>query len=104
MTAAATTMSFEFQRSAPDLASRIVGFAERRDSGLLGPAVELPKQYALLQFILAGRYSVADAAESAWTLVPGAALWGATYAPCLGRHDAPLHVFVVILTHRAAGE
>jgi AraC-like DNA-binding protein len=86
-----------------DLAPFVQAFVERRDSGRLGGAIELPDPSPLLQFVIGADYEMRrHTGDDAFAPVPAVALWGPTAAVWEARVAGSVHVYCVVLTHLGA--
>jgi AraC-like DNA-binding protein len=86
-----------------DLAPFVQAFVERRDSGQLGGAIELPDPSPLLQFVIGADYELRrHHGGDAFAPVPAVALWGPTAAVWEARVVGSVHVYCVVLTHLGA--
>lgn len=86
------TTTFQFRRAPRDLEPWVIGFAERRDTGICPLAQELPVPNPMIQIMLGGDYLIREQP------VPRAALWGPAVSPAPSRTEAPARVFIVVLT------
>ncbi len=86
-----------------DLTPFVQAFVERRDTGQLGGAIELPDPSPLLQFVIGADYELRrHNGGGAFAPVPPVALWGPTAAVWEARVAGPVHVYCVVLTHLGA--
>lgn len=84
----------------PDLRPFVTAFIERRDAAPLAGMRELPVPTPLIQIMLGADIHMTDGATGG--VAPRAALWGPSSTSSRSRTEAPLHVFVAVLTLRGA--
>lgn len=92
--------ALETRPVSPDLKPFVTAFIERRDAVVLTGMRELPTPASLIQVMLGGDFRFVRTDEPA--VAPRAGLWGPSSTAPYSRADAPLHVFVAVLTMRGA--